>query len=314
MSKGTVLVTDSLFIFPEHEAKLKQHGYDVMRIDKPEPSEAELLENIQGKVAYIHGGTETITNAVIEKADALKVIARCGISYRDYVSGWQLAAQKHIAITNTPTAPTQATAEWAVTVALAMNRRIFDLGQQGKESFITTPGLEGQRIGIIGFGHIGQRIAEMLQPFSVASIRYCVKSSTNESPAYAERTTLEEVLATSDIVFVAVSDQAGYDFINTQELALLKDGTLLISFVHVGIINEQALFNEVQSGRIRAASDYPLRSQKFTELPLSHWYGGNGSNAFNTVSETTLCSDMVVESVLNVLERGDDKFIVNKGD
>ena len=56
LMKGTILVTDNLFIFPEHEAKLREAGYEIERLDKPEATEEELIEAVKGKVGYILGG------------------------------------------------------------------------------------------------------------------------------------------------------------------------------------------------------------------------------------------------------------------
>ncbi len=50
-----ILVTDSLFIFPEHEHMLSEAGYEVVRLNKSEPTEAELIEAVAGKVGYIIG-------------------------------------------------------------------------------------------------------------------------------------------------------------------------------------------------------------------------------------------------------------------
>ncbi len=72
--KGTILITDSLFIFKEHEQALVNAGYKIERLDKPAATEEELIEAIKGKVGYILGGIEKVTDKVIEAADKLRVI------------------------------------------------------------------------------------------------------------------------------------------------------------------------------------------------------------------------------------------------
>ncbi len=91
----------------------------------------------------------------------------------------------------------------------------------------------------------------------------------------------------------------------------MKDGALLVSFMHNEIINEEDLLKELESGRIRAVSDNPMKSEVFKKLPLSNWYCFNGSNAFNTKSGIKLTSDMAVSSLLNLLETGEDENKVN---
>ena len=113
--------------------------------------------------------------------------------------------------------------------------------------------------------------------------------------------------------FLCVSKDAGEHFIGQKELAQMPTGALLVSFMHHGVVDEESLLKELEVGRIRAASDYPASDENFKKLPLGTWYSFNGSNAFNTNAELKLTSDMVVESLLNVLKTGEDKNLVNLG-
>ncbi len=311
--KGKILITDSLFIAKEHEDVLTAAGYEVERLDTPEATEAELIEAVKGKVGYILGGTETLTDKVIDAADKLKAIAFTGIGYKGFIPNYEYVTQKGVLIANTPDGPTHAVAEWAVTMALAMSRNIFDISRAGTKKFLTTKGIEGQSVGIIGLGRIGSEISRMLKPFKPASISYYSKSRHESSEKEVDITyaDMESVLNQSDIVFVCVSNDAGQNFITEKELGLLKNDALLVTFIHKGIINEDALLKELQSGRIRAVSDYPLDAKEANNLPLSRWYSGSGSNAFNTFLEIKLVSDMAVQSLLNLLETGTDKNKVN---
>ena len=56
-----LLITDNLFIFQEHEEKLKEMGFEIERLDTPQATENELIEALQGKDAYILGGIEKVT-------------------------------------------------------------------------------------------------------------------------------------------------------------------------------------------------------------------------------------------------------------
>ncbi len=312
--KGKILITDSLFIFPEHEEMLTNAGYEIERLDKPEATEDELVEAIKGKVGYILGGTEKLTDKIIDAADSLKAIAFTGIGYKAFIPNYEYVTQKGIAISNAPNGPTHPVAEWAVTMALAMNRNVFELGRAGDKKFMTTRGIENCHVGIIGLGRIGAEIAKMIQPFKPASVLYYSKSRHEEIEkefgiGYQER--LDYLLKTSDIVFVCVSDDAGQNFIDAEKIAQMKDRALLVSFMHKGIINEEALFSELKKGRIRAVSDYPMASKEFNDLPLGTWYSFNGSNAFNTGSGLQATSDAAVHSLLSLLETGTDINKVN---
>ncbi len=304
-----ILITDSLFISSEHENILREAGFDVERLDKPEATEAELIEAIKGKDGYILGGIEKLTDKIIDSADNLKAIVFTGIGYKDFIPNHEYVTSKGIAIANTPDAPTHAVAEWAVTMALAMNRNIFDLGRVGEKKFMTSKGIENQHIGIVGLGRIGKEISKMLQPFRPASVSYFSKHKHDDSQLeYKELNTL---LNDSDIVFLCVSKDAGKNFFGKEQLAQMKDGSLLITFMAEDIVDKDALLVELKTGRIRAISDNPIHNEESKNLPVGTWYCFNASNAFNTETEIKLCSDMATDSIINLLKTGDDKNKVN---
>ena len=77
-NKGIILITDSLFIFPEHEEKIRTAGYKIERLNEVEAGEDELIKAVKGKVGYILGGIEKITDKVVEAGAELKVISFTG--------------------------------------------------------------------------------------------------------------------------------------------------------------------------------------------------------------------------------------------
>ncbi len=129
-----ILITDSLFISKSHEEKLREAGFNITRLDTSEASEQELVEAIRDKEGYILGGIEKITNKIIDAANKLEAIVFTGIGYKDFVVNHEYVTEKGIAIANTPDAPTHAVVEWAITMTLAMNRNIFELGRVGEKS------------------------------------------------------------------------------------------------------------------------------------------------------------------------------------
>lgn len=301
----TILITDTLFIYPEHEKQLKDAGYEIVRVENPNMSEDELCEAIQGKVGYILGGLEHVTEKVIDAADELKAISLLGIGYEWFIPAWEYALEKGIAISNTPTGPTNEVAEWAITACLIMNRNFLELGLVGKEQFAVTKGIESQKVGIIGIGHIGSRIAEMLKVFKPSKISYYSqhRHEDKEAALGVEFNELTQLLQESDIVFVCVSDEAK-NLLDLTNLSLMKENALLVNITHPGIIVEDDLFEVLEKKRIRAISDYPM-SAKFNDLPLSNWYSMNSSSTI-TQAGSKLMSDMATSSLLNLLETGKD--------
>lgn len=309
----TILVTDSLFIFPEHEKQLKDAGYEVVRLDKPEATEAELCEAIKGKSGYILGGIEMVTDRVIEAADELKAIVFTGIGYKHFIPGWEAATKKGIAIANVPDGPTQPVAEWMMTTALAMNRGLFDLASPDGKTFMTTPGLQKQTIGIIGLGRIGSRVAEMAQAFQPKEILYYSTHRHTDKERglnlrYAE---MDDLLARSDVVFLCVpGEEVGDGYFSKECIAAMKNNALLININPTKIFDKEAAYNALVAEKIRIASDYPI-DERFDKLPRSRWYSFKGSNAFNTQRSLEFTSDKATQALLNLLNTGDDKNLVN---
>ncbi len=91
-----VLVTDSLFIKDKHVKLLEAAGYEVERLDKPSATEEELCDAVRGKVGYILGGIEKVTDKVIESADGLKAIVFTGTGWQGFIPGHDLATKRGI--------------------------------------------------------------------------------------------------------------------------------------------------------------------------------------------------------------------------
>jgi D-3-phosphoglycerate dehydrogenase len=311
--KGKILITDSLFIYPEHERLLTEAGYEIERLDKPEASEEELMEVIKGKVGYILGGIEKITDNVIDASDELKAIVFTGADWRNFISGSRRAIERGIAIASTPGANTYAVAEYTLTIILAMVRHLFELGRTGEEKFQTVHSLNELTIGIVGMGHIGTRMATILKELGAKKILYYSRTRKFEveGRAGAEFVDMDTLLRESEIVTLHVSKEVGADFIAKDELAKMKDGALLVNCGFTGGVNKDALFDELKSGRIRAAQDDPMDDERFDALPISAWFNSNSHTAYNTYEANKTASDMATQSVLNLLSTGKDSYRVN---
>lgn len=303
---GKILVTDSLFIFDEHVKKLKAAGYEVERLDKPDASEEELCEAIKGKVGYILGGIEKVTDKVIESADKLKVIAVTATAYDGFVPAINLATKKGIAVANTPHANASSVAEWAFASGIAMNRNLFALGRTGDKEFQTTRSLSELSVGIVGMGHVGSRLADL---FSGAGARKIAYWSANSKSSKYIRLELDELLEKSDIICVCVSSAAGNGWLGSEKLKLVKTGAL-ISCLTDTVLNEEDLLEELGSGRLRAYLDWTPKPIGYKELPLDIFYCSNESTAFNTYAANKLASDWATDSIINLLATGKDQHRV----
>src|SRR3989344_1494596 len=228
-----ILVTDSLFIFDEHVKQLEKAGFEIERLDTPTATEEQLIKGLKDKVGYILGGIEKVTDKVISSTDQLKVIGFTGSDWKALITGWEKATEKGIAITNAPGGNSYAVAEYAVTLALAMQRNIFELGRTGEKTFETSPSFKDSVIGVIGAGHIGSKIIGESQSFFPKKVVYYSRSAKD---CDAELVSLDELMAESDIVFVAVPGTAG-ELLNAEQIKRMKKNSLLVSISPKNLID-----------------------------------------------------------------------------
>lgn len=303
-----ILITDSLFIFKEHEDKLREAGYENERLDKANASEDELIEALKDKEVYILGGIEKVTDKVISSAPNLKVISFTGSDWRKFIPGHVLATKKGIHISNTPKANSFAVAEYTIAVILSMTRNLFELTRVGQKQFQTTKSLSELTVGIIGMGTIGKIVTSMLNCLGVQKVIYY--SPNKKDDINAEYKTLDEVLKESDILSLHFSTEAGFGFLDKEKLMLLKDDTLIVNCGFTGAINSDDLYSELQSGRLRAFQDDQI-DDRFDKLPIYNWNCSNMHTGYNTKEANKIASDMATKSILNLLKTGDDKYKVN---
>lgn len=302
-----ILVTDSLFIFDEHVKQLEEAGYEVERLDRPQASEEELKTALKDKVAYVLGGVERVSDTVISAANGLKAIAFTGSDWKAIIPGWESATKKGIAISNAPGGNSSAVSEFAMAIALAMQRQLFDLGRTGKKTFVTTPTFKDATISVIGAGKIGQKIINEAKAFMPKKILYYSRTQKDCGAEYAE---FEQILRISDVIFIAAPGTTGQIF-NAEAIQKIKDNTLLVSISPGNLIDFEALFKRLKDGTLRAAIDWQAPDMRFNDLPLSTWFNTNNHSAYNTREAAKLCSDMAITSLLNILKTGEDQYLVN---
>ena len=309
----SILITDSLFIFPEHEQKLKDAGFFIERLDKPEATEDELITALKGKSGYILGGIEKVTDTVIENSENLEVISFTGSDWRNFIPGIDSVNKRGIAITNCPGANSNAVSEYTISLLLAMTREIFDLGRTGIKTFQTTKSLAGSTIGIIGMGHIGEKVVRMLKTFRVKEIFYFSRTRKEnlEQELGIKYVSIDELLKNSDIISLHASKEIGDYYFNKDYLTKMKNGSLLVNCSFENAINFDDLYPELESGRISCAHDGEVKDERFKNLPIKNWFNSNAHTAYNTYEANKLASDMATESIINIINTGNDKYKVN---
>jgi phosphoglycerate dehydrogenase-like enzyme len=237
---------------------LKPFGNIVVADDS---SEAALLQILEGAVGLILRGDGVGSTRVIEAAADLKVIGRSGVGY-DRVD-IQSANARKIPVVITPGANSQAVAEAALAYMLALSKKIFHWDIQLKQGnwrsrFEQSPGdLEGATLGIIGFGRIGYRLAQLVRPFGMTVLAYDPHvSSETAGEQDVELIALDELLQKSDFVSIhALLNESTLGLINRTRLQLMKPGSILINLARGAVIESlDVLYEALTDGPLAAAA------------------------------------------------------------
>jgi glyoxylate reductase len=201
---------------------------------------------------------ETVDEAVLDLLPSLRLVANFGVGY-DRIDVAACRA-RGIAITNTPGVLDAATADLTLALILAARRRLVegdDLVRAGGWDMHWADGpflgreVSGATLGIIGFGRIGSAVAQRARSFDMRVIFH--RRTRSDDPAYRE---LDDLLRESDIVSLHTplsTETSG--LLSRERLALLRDGTTLVNTARGAIVDEDALVDELVSGRITAGLD-----------------------------------------------------------
>ncbi|MBD3426566.1 MAG: hydroxyacid dehydrogenase [Candidatus Omnitrophica bacterium] len=202
----------------------------------------------------IVAGTEKLTGEVFEQLPSLEVVSRCGTGM-DNVD-MESARKRNIRIYNTPDGPTRAVAELTVAVILDLLRKVSFMDRrlrQGEWKKMMGSLLFGKKIGIIGFGRIGQAVSELLSAFGT-ELAYCDVVSRSCRIDCGKKS-LEQMLKWADLVTLHLAPPPGADaIITSREISLMKKGAWLVNFSRGGAVDEKALYEALKEGDLAGAA------------------------------------------------------------
>lgn len=208
----------------------------------------ELTEGMDGVIA----GVENITREALEKRPDLKVISRCGVGM-DSVD-IEACRELGVKVYNTPNAPVDSVAELTVTMMLDLLKKVSAMDaamKSGNWSKMTGSMLKGKKVGIIGMGRIGSRVAELVSAFG-AEIAYADIDDKNNGYSYM---TKQDLLKWADIVTVHTSAcEEGSFVIGANELSAMRETAYLINTSRGRFIDEEALYDSLKTGLLQGAA------------------------------------------------------------
>ena len=217
-----------------------------------------LYKDIDGLIA----GTEALTAEILKSASNLKVISRCGVGLDNI--DLEAAKQQGIQVFNTPHGPTAAVAELTVGLILALLRQVPHMDRDiraGRWQKRMGNLLQGKKVGIIGFGRIGQKVAELILGLG-AQVVYCDPAV---SKAGYTRMSLDELLSQSDIVSLHLSGGGnGTPLLSYEELRRIRKGSWLVNCARGGVVDEEALYQVLQQGWLSGAAVDVFEQEPYT--------------------------------------------------
>lgn len=250
-------------IFPEALAKLEE-SYEVRsnqsdKILTPDELKKALSE-VEGALV---AGSERIDAAALAQAKNLKVVANISVGYNNFDVPAITAAG--VMATNTPDVLTDTTADFGFALLMATARRITEsehwvrAGKWDQWSIVNNPlgmDLHHSTVGIIGMGRIGQGIAKRALGFGMKVVYHNRShlSDADEKACGATYVSKEELLRTADhVVLVLPCTTQNHHTIGAAEIAMMKSSATLINIARGGIVDDVALAQALQSGKIFAA-------------------------------------------------------------
>lgn len=236
---------------------------------RPKIGRDDLLARIPNYDAIIVRGTCPVDKEAIERGVNLKVIGTAGVGVNHI--DVEFARKRGIKIVNAAGANADSVAELTIALMIELCRHVcranYDVKEKGiwdKNRYLGKE-LAGKTLGLIGFGQIGSRVAEIARALKMNVCTYDPYVDKKRAEALqVEILPLEKVLTSSDIVSIHVPlTKETNHLISYSELKQMRRGSYLINMSRGGIVDEEALADALESGHLAGAgfdvlTDEPL--------------------------------------------------------
>ena len=226
-------------------------------------SQEALIAQLQGKDGFLATGIQPVDAALLAACPQLKAVANMTVGYNNFDVAALTAAG--VQASNTPDVLTETTADFGFALLMATARRITEgehflrAGKWHEWQYHMLLGTEvhGSTLGILGMGRIGQAIARRAAKGFGMRVLYHNRSRLSEAleaDCQAQYVDKESLLRQADhLVLVLPLTPENYHTIGAAELALMRPSATLINIARGGIVDEVALVQALQTGRLAAA-------------------------------------------------------------
>jgi D-3-phosphoglycerate dehydrogenase / 2-oxoglutarate reductase len=259
--------------------KIAAAGVELLRKDfevdfLPDMSREEMLERLGDYDGLIVRSATKVDAEAIAAAASMKVIGRAGVGVDNI--DVEAATKRGIMVINAPQSNIISAAEQTMALLTAMCRNVPDAVNSLREKCWDRKKFEGVElfhkvIGIVGLGRIGTLVAHRCQAFGMQVIAYdpYVSEERGKKLGIELVSELDELLRQADFITVHLPKTSEtHHLLGEAEFARMKDGVRVLNVARGGIIDEDALYAALDSGKVAAAALDVFEKEPATECPL----------------------------------------------
>ena len=265
--------------------KLEEYGFEV---DLTKVSQEQLVDYINDNhvvVILVRSATQ-VRSDIIDNCPSIKIIGRGGVGMDNIDVDY--AKSKGINVINTPAASSKSVAELVFSHLFGCVRFLHESNRsmpldgdskfkELKKAYAGGSELAGKKIGIVGFGRIGQEVAKIAIGIGMNVIFYdkFIEETSLDIEFFDGRnitfnlisSTFDEVLENSDFISVHIPASDKY-IIDSKEIEKMKDGVGLLNLSRGGIVNEEELLKSINSGKVSFAGIDTFENEPVPSMKL----------------------------------------------
>jgi len=237
-------------------AAMRDAGLEVD--EKTDLSPEQLVAEIGAYEAIVIRSATKLRAEILDAATNLRLIVRAGVGLDNVDVAY--AESKGITVRNTPAASSNSVAELALGHMLSLARHIgrgtasLKAGKWEKKALKGVE-IDGKTLGIVGIGRIGQSLAKKAAALGMSIVAYDAYISDSPLPDLVRMVSFDELLAASDFISLHIPyDPAIGASIGMDEFAKMKDGVRIVNCARGGVIDEAALSEALDSGKVAGAA------------------------------------------------------------